>query len=1151
MRPLRLELQGFTCFRDLTVIDFSNLELFAIVGQTGAGKSSILDALTFALFEQTPRLGSKPAKELIAQGSSGMSLSLEFEASDGRKYRVARTYSSKSSEVRFERLENDKWVTAVEQIKKKEVAEAIERTVGLDFEGFTRAVLLPQGEFDRFLRGEPKQRRDLLKNLIGLERIENIQKRSGELAREAKTKSEALQIQLESLSTATPEALETLETTQLQKQRELEQTGQQLERLKTALIEARDIWRLETALQNVKLEWQGLEAAQAKIEALQTQAKAARRVASILPLIEQNIKLEARLGQIKREAETAQQRFESAHRLEQQHLEALETAREAALGTKHLEDKVVALTALVPRLERLEALGGSLSDTAEGEPFTETAWSELERLSAQLPLLERSQKQLKELERRRAELGTVGLRLKEAQTALLEQQKVLEDVQQRQIEDMHALETAREAALQIPVLEEELRGLEALKPKLKRLSELGGQLEDASPLAPSFSEQAWTRIMTVQNELKTHVRIVKQIGNTKTELETARDELLQWEAQLEETKTMQNTVLSDGKIAAATQKELEAKLEAAKRENIAAELVRDLNIGDPCPVCGEPLKTLPDFNANVPTSEKALQVGLLEVSRLRDEFTRLKEAAKNHEQNKMSAAKEVARVEKTLRETSEELEQLLQGWQDVLSDSTDPKSALQTARAELLSGLANELSQATDFENRVRQLQQNKTQLQQAEKSASEQLSKTKAQLASQQSRLEAAVSLLESRQAEQKNALQESLRLEQQRLEIESERKTLVLKLEARLGVHSNANAALQAAKQKLLGAFAYELRQAGANENLKTEIENLKTKRSQLEQNERQARETYTNAKTQTASLKSALEATRNNLNTAQQEAMQAQETTQAKLAELGFLDSQTALSQSLPEAEILALEESIQKHLQNQLLVQQRQNQIAEELGGRKPETPPEELEQQQQNLEQQNQTLRRTLGQLEAEKTQLEQQIKQAKDLRREQNGLEKRFDTYAALALDMKGNEFQDYLLAGVQQQLLQRATKTLQGITRERYTLELIDAEFHVRDAWNGLESRGVKTLSGGESFIASLALALSLSDYLAGSQALGALFLDEGFGTLDADALEMVANTLENLQTQGRMVGVITHVPALADRLPIRLVIEKAQDTSRVHWDM
>jgi DNA repair protein SbcC/Rad50 len=1151
MRPLRLELQGFTCFRDFTIIDFSNLELFAIVGQTGAGKSSILDALTFALFEQTPRLGSKPAKELIAQGSSGMSLSLEFEASDGRKYRVARIFSSKSSEVRFERFEADKWVTAVEQIKKKEVAEAIERTVGLDFEGFTRAVLLPQGEFDRFLRGEPKQRRDLLKNLIGLERIENIQKRSGELAREAKTKSEALQIQLESLQAATPETLETLEATQLQKQSELEQISLQLETLKTVLIEAREVKRLEMALRAAKIEWQALETEQPKIEAMQSQVKTARRVMSLLPLIEQTNKLEARLTQTKREADTAKENLDTALNLEHQHLEALETAREAALGTTALEDKVVALTALVPRVERLEALGGSLSKTAIGEPFTETAWSELERLSAELPLLERIGKQLKELERRRAEFATVGERLEEAKTALNEQQQALESVQQKQLGDAQALETAREAALQIPVLEEELRALEALKPKLKRLNELGGQLEDANPQAPSFSEAAWTRVVTVQNELKTHARLVKQLSSIKTELETARDALLQWEAQLEETKTMQEIVLNDGKIAAAKQKELEAKLEAAKRENIAAELVRDLKLGDPCPVCGEPLRALPDFNPNVPNAEQAVQNGLLEVSHLRDEYTRLKEAAKNHEQNKTRAAQEVTRVEQHLRETNTELEQLFLSWQDVLSDFTDPKSALQTARAELLAGLANELSHASDFENRVKQLQQTKTELQQTEKNASEQLSKTKALLASQQSRLESAVALVKSRESEQENALRESIRLEQQRLEIESERKTFIQKLEARLGVHSNTNTALQVAKQKLLGAFAHELQQAGAAQNLRTEIKNLKTQRQQLEQNERQAREVYASSKTQTASLKSALDAAQQNFLTAQQETQEAQETTRAKLEEIGFTDPQTALNQSLAEFEILALEDKIQKHNQNQLLVQQRQNEIIEELRGRKLETEPQELEMQLSNLEQQNQNLRRTLGQLEAEKTQLAQQIKQTKDLRREQNALEKRFDTYAALALDMKGNEFQDYLLAGVQQQLLQRATKTLQGITRERYTLELIDAEFHVRDAWNGLESRGVKTLSGGESFIASLALALSLSDYLAGSQALGALFLDEGFGTLDADALEMVANTLENLQTQGRMVGVITHVPALADRLPMRLLIEKAQDTSRVRWDV
>ena len=175
---------------------------------------------------------------------------------------------------------------------------------------------------------------------------------------------------------------------------------------------------------------------------------------------------------------------------------------------------------------------------------------------------------------------------------------------------------------------------------------------------------------------------------------------------------------------------------------------------------------------------------------------------------------------------------------------------------------------------------------------------------------------------------------------------------------------------------------------------------------------------------------------------------------------------------------------------------------------------------------------------------------AKDLSRERNKLEKQYDIYAALAADLKGNEFQEFMLEGVQQELLSRASHIMREVTRERYTLELKEGEYVVLDNWNGLDARSVKTLSGGESFIASLSLALALSDYLAGHKALGALFLDEGFGTLDADALDAVSSVLEAIQTQGRMVGVITHVASLAERLPNRLVIEKGQSTSRARWE-
>jgi len=100
---------------------------------------------------------------------------------------------------------------------------------------------------------------------------------------------------------------------------------------------------------------------------------------------------------------------------------------------------------------------------------------------------------------------------------------------------------------------------------------------------------------------------------------------------------------------------------------------------------------------------------------------------------------------------------------------------------------------------------------------------------------------------------------------------------------------------------------------------------------------------------------------------------------------------------------------------------------------------------------------------------------------------------------------------------------------------------------------RPVKTLSGGETFQASLALALALSAQMSalaaeGAARLGSIVLDEGFGTLDEANLEVVASTLENLATRGdRVVGVITHVAALAERVPVRFTVHRDQRSSRV----
>jgi exonuclease SbcC len=158
----------------------------------------------------------------------------------------------------------------------------------------------------------------------------------------------------------------------------------------------------------------------------------------------------------------------------------------------------------------------------------------------------------------------------------------------------------------------------------------------------------------------------------------------------------------------------------------------------------------------------------------------------------------------------------------------------------------------------------------------------------------------------------------------------------------------------------------------------------------------------------------------------------------------------------------------------------------------------------------------------------------------------------ALAGHLRANNFERWLLEEALDLLVGGASGILRELTGGQYDLVHDRGEFFVIDHHDAGLRRGVRTLSGGETFQASLALALALSEQLAGmsttAASLESIVLDEGFGTLDAATLDVVAATLENLAARGdRMVGVVTHVNALADRVPVRFEVHKDARTSRV----
>ncbi len=205
MRPLLLKLRGFTAFRDEAELDFSQLDLFAICGPTGSGKSSLLDAITYALYGLVERVG-RQVSQLVSQGQNRLYVIFEFEVG-GDRYRVSRNTprGPGSTKVMMERRNGEEWEQAGEGSDKVgEVNKKIERLLGLDYEAFTRSVLLPQGKFAEFLVGDPKTRRDILTELLGLELFTRMAKRAGEIARadgeKAKTMAELLEREYEGVT---------------------------------------------------------------------------------------------------------------------------------------------------------------------------------------------------------------------------------------------------------------------------------------------------------------------------------------------------------------------------------------------------------------------------------------------------------------------------------------------------------------------------------------------------------------------------------------------------------------------------------------------------------------------------------------------------------------------------------------------------------------------------------------------------------------------------------------------------------------------------------------------------------------------------------------------------------------------------------------
>ena len=931
MTPLRLELGGFTVFREKTSVDFDGLELFAIAGPTGSGKSTILDALTYGLYGQTARLGRTGLDVLISPGLTQMFVTLEFKTAQGT-YRVTRTADRKPSgnvvrNTRIEQLgDGAKWTQLAESEKLKDADTKLETLIGLDYDGFTRSVLLPQGAFDEFLKGDTTKRRKLLVNLLGLDRVEQMQKEAGRRYRDAENTVKGITERLEQdYAGATPDkrrtlkdALETLKKQRLElseKQTALADSLKELDEVKSLLDERT---KLEKMLE-------GLKQKESEMTDTRSRLELAKRAQLIAPQIAQLEGLRAKVEGAQRDAKTLQETLAKKQAEVAEAQTSLKGAKERLdKRIPELETKLTSLAGVAPLMSQLKARGGSLdltSQVRDGVSYSDEAWDALRQREMQLPNLKTAQKNLAEAERTQTNLN-------------------------KEIDTLQSREKSQQAEL------------------------------------------------------------------AKT--------------------------LEEGKEAKALWEDAKATYERTVLEDRAGALREHLHVGDACPVCEQTVQTLPSKNE----------------TNLAD----LKEASERAEKRRND-----------LLETYQKLKPEV----DTLANRIKDKS----------EALKNVQEQTVQMTEQVRTL---KASLSLAE---------------------DADVSQLESRISEDKISLLAAL----------------AAHIHAQTGGEDPAQAqkTLQGEKRQL----ETHLKTAeAAHQTAASALERLTTQNEERSKN-------LTEAKGELESLEKSLNSA---LSTAQFDTLIA------------------AKSALMPEPQMDRLEAELKAFASQKESSERRDVELQAKLAGRTLD--PEhyaELKTEQATVQKTLSEVQTDFGRTERDLQHVEEQLGKAKALRKQLTEQQNIYDTYRLLSLDLRGNEFQEYLLSQVQAKLASRASHIIREVTEGRYDLRLEDGDYQVRDAWTTGELRNAKTLSGGETFIASLALALALSDTIAGSHALGALFLDEGFGTLDPETLDGVAQVLENLTKEGRVVGVITHVRELTERLPARLTVRKGVEGSSLSWDL
>lgn len=1177
MRPITLILSAFGPYAGRTELDMERLGqsgLYLITGDTGAGKTTIFDAITFALYGEASGSSREPSmlrsKYALPETPTEVTLTFLYH---NKAYTVRRNpeYERPAKRGGGTTLQKAEACLTLPDgrivTKNREVDAAIRELLGIDRSQFSQIAMIAQGDFLRLLLASTEERQKIFRQLFQTDYYRNFQEQlktqSGSLSREYERQKAAIQHHLDSvmenedarlneeLAKAREGRLPIADTLALlhelarqddKKQRELQQTAAALEQ-KREDIER----RLGTAATNQKLRAE-LAAAQSQLPEQEAQLEAENE--ALAQLLAREPEIHALTRQIASEEALLPQYQE----LEQTLASLSANALLQVQLTEASEQEQKKAASLRQELKTAREELSSLSDTAARRERLSGELEQAERLLAELTALEAACSRLKTCQANLAAAEAVWLQEKERAErlpALNERLTLWKNSlpQYQELEQQHRLSVENETLLtsvrsRLPKQSAQLmqmqQTLDAQQAELAALADIPQQRE---------------RLLAGQEQIASRISELEALSQRLSDL-TGAERLY--------TQAQQSYLLARQKSEALT--EDYRKKNRAFLDEQAGILAEELRDGLPCLVCGSLHHPAPAKKSLEAPSEAAL-----EKARKKSESAQAAEHDASLEAKELSARLNLLQAE--LEQQRQALEEILDTGgsltQAKLQSALDAQKALldtaaaQTAAAELQLQRRLELEQRRPaVEEQLRTLQSTVTEqekqlalLEEEQRNRSAAIEKLRASLEFEDAAsAEAAIRKLQTEllQIQQSSASAQDA-LYQAQLQEQSSRDTARLRAEqcghaAGTEILQKLPAEIHAARDRLSGLQTL-LEQEQKALNRQQELQQLIPV---LEQ-QLQSAETRSN---QLLVQLAAHEADRSNLqNTLQSCQSRLTKASRAEaLAELEALrETRDQLQGSLDSARRSGSSCHIKaENLHSRISTLRQQLEGSEEIS-----IEAEQAEQKLTALSLRdvraaqtslatritvNQTALRHLELQSAELAKTEQKWSWVRSLSNTANG-------------NLSGKEkimLETYVQMAFFDRIIVRANTRLMVMSGGQYELKRRSQaennrsqsglELDVIDHYNGTE-RSVRTLSGGEAFKASLSLALGLSDEIqasAGGIRLDTMFVDEGFGSLDEDSLRQAIRALAELGQGSRLVGIISHVSELKEQIDRQIIVTK-----------